>query len=121
MDDMAVCTGPSNAVISPDILEEIGVKYENINTIYEAYGIGDSVPFSTNEDIDIKGFVWINIHKLIVTKTQNVNFILPYIKTLSHIGGRGFSCRFRNIVDRDKSVKCLWFICMKVMQINLRK
>lgn len=31
--------------ISPDILESIGVNYENGDTIYEAYGIGGSVPF----------------------------------------------------------------------------
>jgi predicted aspartyl protease len=42
-----VDTGSSHTVISPDILEEIGVKYEKGDTIYEAYGIGGSVPFYT--------------------------------------------------------------------------
>lgn len=47
VDDVVVDTGSSHTVISPDILEEIGVKYENGDTIYEAYGIGGSVPFYT--------------------------------------------------------------------------
>jgi predicted aspartyl protease len=47
IDDVVVDTGSSHTVISPDILEEIGVKYENGDTIYEAYGIGGSVPFYT--------------------------------------------------------------------------
>lgn len=47
VDDVVVDTGSSHTVISPDILEVIGVKYENGDTIYEAYGIGGSVPFYT--------------------------------------------------------------------------
>lgn len=49
IDDVVVDTGSSHTVISPDILEEIGVKYENGDTIYEAYGIGGSVPFYTKD------------------------------------------------------------------------
>jgi predicted aspartyl protease len=47
IDDVVVDTGSSHTVISPDILESIGVSYENGDTVYEAYGIGGSVPFYT--------------------------------------------------------------------------
>ncbi|RXT03916.1 retropepsin-like aspartic protease [Ammoniphilus sp. CFH 90114] len=47
IDDVIVDTGSSHTIISPDILEEIGVTYENGDSIYEAYGIGGSVPFYT--------------------------------------------------------------------------
>jgi predicted aspartyl protease len=40
-------TGSSHTIISPDVLEEIGVTYETGDSIYEAYGIGGSVPFYT--------------------------------------------------------------------------
>jgi predicted aspartyl protease len=45
--DVIVDTGSSHTVISPDILEEIGVTYENGDNIYEAYGIGGTIPFYT--------------------------------------------------------------------------
>jgi hypothetical protein len=45
--DVIVDTGSSHTVISPDILEGIGVIYENGDTVYEAYGIGGTVPFYT--------------------------------------------------------------------------
>jgi predicted aspartyl protease len=45
--DVIVDTGSSHTVISPDILEDVGVQYESGDTIYEAYGIGGSVPFYT--------------------------------------------------------------------------
>lgn len=47
VDDVIIDTGSSHTVISPDVLEQIGVTYENGDTIYEAYGIGGSVPFYT--------------------------------------------------------------------------
>lgn len=47
IDNAIVDTGSSHTVISPDILERIGVNYENGDTVYEAYGIGGSVPFYT--------------------------------------------------------------------------
>ncbi|MDQ0215802.1 putative aspartyl protease [Oikeobacillus pervagus] len=47
INDVIVDTGSSHTVISPDLLEKIGVRYENGDTIYEAYGIGGSVPFYT--------------------------------------------------------------------------
>lgn len=42
-----VDTGSSHTVINPDVLEKIGVTYENGDKIYEAYGIGGTVPFYT--------------------------------------------------------------------------
>jgi len=47
IDDVILDTGSSHTIISPDILEEIGVTYETGDSIYEAYGIGGSVPFYT--------------------------------------------------------------------------
>ncbi len=47
IDDVIIDTGSSHTVISPDILEAVGVLYENGDKIYEAYGIGGSVPFYT--------------------------------------------------------------------------
>ncbi|QKY68555.1 TIGR02281 family clan AA aspartic protease [Lentibacillus sp. CBA3610] len=58
IDDVVVDTGSSHTVISPDILESIGVRYENGDAIYEAYGIGGSVPFYTKnmDQIQINSF-----------------------------------------------------------------
>lgn len=47
IDDVIIDTGSSHTIISPDILEEIGATYEIGDSIYEAYGIGGSVPFYT--------------------------------------------------------------------------
>ena len=47
IDDVIIDTESSHTVISPDILEKIGVTYETGNLIYEAYGIGGSTPFYT--------------------------------------------------------------------------
>ncbi|SHG60442.1 retropepsin-like aspartic protease family protein [Ornithinibacillus halophilus] len=52
--DVIIDTGSSHTVISPDILEEIGIMYEEGDPIYEAYGIGGSVPFYTKEMEQIK-------------------------------------------------------------------
>ncbi|MGC6583775.1 aspartyl protease family protein [Paenibacillus sp. Dod16] len=46
IDDVIIDTG-SHTIISPDILEEIGVTYETGDSIYEACGIGGSIPFYT--------------------------------------------------------------------------
>ncbi|RSK27619.1 hypothetical protein EJF36_12440 [Bacillus sp. HMF5848] len=54
IDDVIIDTGSSHTVICPDILEEIGVLYENGDKIYEAYGIGGSVPFYTKVMDEIK-------------------------------------------------------------------
>ncbi|AZK45149.1 retropepsin-like aspartic protease [Paenibacillus lentus] len=47
IEDVIIDTGSSHTIISPDILEEIGVTYETGDSIYEAYGIGGSTPFYT--------------------------------------------------------------------------
>ena len=47
INDVIVDTGSSHTVINPDILEKVGVSYENGDTIYEAYGIDGTVPFYT--------------------------------------------------------------------------
>lgn len=45
--DIIVDTGSSHTIFSPDVLEEIGVTYENGDPVYEAYGIGGSAAFYT--------------------------------------------------------------------------
>ncbi|MEJ8303999.1 retropepsin-like aspartic protease [Saccharibacillus sacchari] len=47
VDDVVIDTGASHTVISPDAVEEIGICYETGDIVYEAYGIGGSVPFYT--------------------------------------------------------------------------
>lgn len=47
IDNVIIDTGSSHTIFSPDILEEIGLIYENGDAIYEAYGIGGSAPFFT--------------------------------------------------------------------------
>lgn len=47
INDVIIDTGSSHTIFSPDILEKIGVTYENGDPIYEAYGIGGTVPFYT--------------------------------------------------------------------------
>lgn len=44
---MIIDTGSSHTIFSPDALEAIGVTYENGDPVYEAYGIGGTVPFYT--------------------------------------------------------------------------
>lgn len=59
IDDVIIDTGSSHTVISPDVLEGIGVVYENGDSIYEAYGIGGTVPFYTKtiDQIEIDTFI----------------------------------------------------------------
>lgn len=47
INDVVIDTGSSHTVITPDLLEKIEVYYENGDPIYEAYGIGGSIPFYT--------------------------------------------------------------------------
>jgi len=63
INNIIVDTGSSHTVISADVLEEIGVAYENSDNIYEAYGIGGTVPFYTKvmDEIIIDTFVIKNI------------------------------------------------------------
>ncbi|MFB5763659.1 aspartyl protease family protein [Paenibacillus medicaginis] len=48
-DDVIIDTGSSHTIISPEILEEIGVTYETEDSIYEANGIGGSTHIDTIE------------------------------------------------------------------------
>lgn len=52
---VVIDTGSSHTVISPDVLEEIGVTYENGDTIYEAYGIDGSIQIGSLvvDDIEV--------------------------------------------------------------------
>jgi predicted aspartyl protease len=43
--NIIIDTGSSHTVLSPDVLDSIGIAYENGDTVFEAYGIGDSVHF----------------------------------------------------------------------------
>lgn len=54
INDVIVDTGSSHTVISRDFLDDIGVSYENGDVIYEAYGIGGTVPFYTKVMDEIK-------------------------------------------------------------------
>jgi len=45
--DIIIDTGSSHTVFSPDVLEQIGVTYENGDPVYEAYGIGGTIHFYT--------------------------------------------------------------------------
>jgi len=63
INDVIVDTGSSHTIFSPESLEEIGVTYENGDEVYEAYGIGGTVPFYTKtmdiiqlDDFVIKDF-----------------------------------------------------------------
>ncbi|MEK5030341.1 retropepsin-like aspartic protease [Paenibacillus sp. FSL R7-0302] len=57
--DIIIDTGSSHTVFSPDVLEEIGVTYENGDPVYEAYGVGGTVPFYTKvmDRIEIDAFI----------------------------------------------------------------
>mgnify|MGYP001304110765 CR=1 FL=1 len=43
--DVIIDTGSSHTIFSPDILEEVGVKYEKGDYVFQAYGIGGIMPF----------------------------------------------------------------------------
>jgi len=47
LSDIIIDTGSSHTVFSPEALETIGVTYENGDPVYEAYGLGGTVPFYT--------------------------------------------------------------------------
>lgn len=63
IDNVIIDTGSSHTIFSPDVLEDIGVRYENGDAVYESYGIGGTVPFYTKvmEEIHIDCFVVKNI------------------------------------------------------------
>lgn len=94
IDNMIIDTGSSHTVISPDVLEEIGVTYENGDDIYEAYGIGGSVPFYTKvmDKIQIDTF---NIHNIEIDVG-----VLP--KDHNGLLGLDILMTYNFIVDMDK-------------------
>lgn len=78
INDVIVDTGSSHTVISPDVLEEIGVKYENGDSIYEAYGIGGTVPFYTKimDKIELDTFTLLNFKLDVGMLPNNHNGLL---------------------------------------------
>ncbi|MFB4166005.1 aspartyl protease family protein [Alteribacillus sp. JSM 102045] len=62
IEDVIIDTGSSHTILTPDVLEKIGVTYENGDPVYEAYGIGGSAPFYTKimDAIRIGSYVLIN-------------------------------------------------------------
>ena len=94
IDDMIIDTGSSHTVISPDVLEEIGVTYENGDDIYEAYGIGGSVPFYTKVMDEIQ------IDKFNIKKIEIDVGVLP--KDHNGLLGLDILMTYNFIVDMDK-------------------
>ena len=94
INDVIIDTGSSHTVISPDVLEEIGVTYENGDTIYEAYGIGGTVPFYT------KVMDKIQIDKFNVKDIEIDVGVLP--KDHNGLLGLDILMTYDFIVDMDK-------------------
>lgn len=94
INDVIIDTGSSHTVISPDVLEEIGVTYENGDTIYEAYGIGGTVPFYT------KVMDKIQIDKFNVKDIEIDVGVLP--KDHNGLLGLDILMTYNFIVDMDK-------------------
>jgi len=94
IDDVIVDTGSSHTIFSPDVLEEIGVMYENSDPIYEAYGIGGAVSFYTKviEGLQVDDF-----------EIKNIEIdvgVLP--KEHKGLLGLDILKNYRYIVDMDK-------------------
>lgn len=89
VDDVIVDTGSSHTIFSPDVLEEIGVVYENDDSVYEAYGIGGKVPFYTKviDVIEIDGFIMKNIEidVGVLPKEHKALLGLDILKTYKYI------------------------------------
>jgi len=94
IDDVIVDTGSSHTVISPDVLETIGVKYESGDTIYEAYGIGGSVLFYT------KNMDEIQINSFTIKDAQIDIGVLP--REHSALLGLDILKQYNFIIDLDK-------------------
>ncbi|SDW79957.1 retropepsin-like aspartic protease [Paenibacillus sp. CF384] len=94
--DVIIDTGSSHTIFSPDVLEEIGVTYENGDSVYEAYGIGGSVPFYT------KIMEYIEIDTFKIESVEVDVGILPK----SHKGLLGLDIlkTYGFIIDMDKCV-----------------
>lgn len=94
INDMSIDTGSSHTVISPDILEELGVTYEHGDDIYEAYGIGGSVPFYS------KMMDKIQIDKMSINNIEIDVGILP--KNHNGLLGLDILMNYHFIVDMSK-------------------
>ncbi|OBZ12899.1 MULTISPECIES: retropepsin-like aspartic protease [Bacillales] len=92
--DIIIDTGSTHTVFNPDTLEAIGVTYENGDPVYEAYGIGGTVPFYT------KVMDYIQLDKLKAEKIEVDVGMLPK----SHKGLLGLDILKTHgfIVDMDK-------------------
>lgn len=62
INNVIIDTGSSHTILTSDVLEKIGVTYENGDPVYEAYGIGGSAPFYTKamDEICIGPYVLTN-------------------------------------------------------------
>jgi predicted aspartyl protease len=87
-------TGSSHTIFSPDVLEEIGVVYENGDSVYEAYGIGGTVPFYTKVMDEIQ------INKINIRKIEIDVGVLP--KEHKGLLGLDILKTYNFIVDMDK-------------------
>ncbi|WP_308635417.1 retropepsin-like aspartic protease [Paenibacillus silvisoli] len=94
LDDIIIDTGSTHTIFSPDALESLGVTYENGDSVYEAYGIGGTVPFYT------KIMDYIQLDSLRTEKVEIDVGMLPK----SHKGLLGLDTLLSNgfIVDMDK-------------------
>lgn len=64
--------GSSHTIFSPDVLEAVGVTYENGDPVYEAYGIGGTVSFYT------KVMDYIQLDKLKAEQMEDMNKLELY-------------------------------------------
>ncbi|MDN4617848.1 retropepsin-like aspartic protease [Paenibacillus sp. PsM32] len=86
INNVIIDTGSSHTIFSPDILEEIGLVYENGDAIYEAYGIGGSAPFFTKvvDSIQIDSEIISNIEIDVGILPKNHQGLLGLDILLSH-------------------------------------
>lgn len=94
LNNIIIDTGSSHTVFNPDVLEGIGVTYENGDSIYEAYGIGGSVPFYTKVVEEIK------IDTLVVKNAEIDVGILP--KDHQGLLGLDILKKYKFVVDMGK-------------------
>jgi hypothetical protein len=92
--DIVIDTGSSHTIFSPDILEQIGVTYENGDAVYEAYGIGGSVSFYT------KVMEFIQIDNILIEHAEVDIGLLP--KTHKGLLGLDILLSQGFIIDMDK-------------------
>ncbi|SDI48217.1 retropepsin-like aspartic protease [Alteribacillus bidgolensis] len=96
IDNVIIDTGSSHTILTPDVLEKIGVIYENGDPVYEAYGIGGSAPFYTKvmDEIRIGPYVLTN-HKIDVGILPKHHNGLLGLDILMH---NGFMIDFQQLI-----------------------